>query len=73
MAKCSGLTSQDWYVGQFKTAQTLDSIKDGTTFWVPGVAGMFEKRGNTAYAGETASPAAQKVLAANGGKIVESN
>lgn len=73
MAKCSGLTSQDWYVGQFKTAQTIESIKDGTTFWVPGVAGMFEKRGNTAFAGETASPAAQKVLAANGGKIVESN
>ena len=73
LTKCSGLTSQNWYLGQFKTGQTLESIRDGATFWVPGVAGMFEKRGNAVLAGEVAAPAAQKILAANGGKIVESN
>jgi hypothetical protein len=73
LAKCSGLTSQNWYQGEFKTGQTMESIKDGATFWVPGVAGMFEKRGNTVVSGETAAPAAQKIMASNGGKIVESN
>lgn len=71
LAKCSGLTGQDWFAGQFKTGQTLDSIKDGTMFWVPGIAGMFEKRGNAVLSGEAPTPTAQKILASNGGKIVE--
>jgi hypothetical protein len=74
LAKCSGLTNQNWYTGTFKSGQTLASIADGTTFWVPGVAGMFEKRGDTVITGDkTATVSAEKIIAKNGGKIVQSN
>ena len=70
--KCNDQANQSWYTGTFQTGQTTKSIKDGTVFWVPGVTGMFEKRGDeiVSQGGGNLKNSGGKIVAQGGGNIV---
>lgn len=69
LAKCNGTSDQMWFSGTFKAGQNLQSIKEGTVFWVSGLAGMFEKKGSDIVAQDGVKIKSQ-IFAQGGGNIV---
>lgn len=71
---CNKQDNQSWIVsGVFKKAQTFASIADGTKFWIPGMVGAFEKRGNNIVAqggGNIVAQGGGNIVAQGGGNIV---
>jgi hypothetical protein len=70
---CNHQANQAWISGTFKSGQTVASIPEGTKFWVPGIAGAFEKRGGKIVAqgaGNIVAQGAGNIVAQGAGNIV---
>ncbi len=70
---CNKQPNQAWMTGTFKSGQTVTTIEEGTQFWIPGMSGLFEKKGGKIVAqgsGQTIAQGSKNVVAQSGGKII---